>query len=96
MDQVEFTQALTSKVEGELLIPFEDLNLHLAPYDKTATNRLAPISEKQLMLVNWAKEIPGCNWSIGFIDDDERQIMVVKWWFGISAGGNPPVEEPAE
>lgn len=94
MDQVEFTKVLTSKVEGEILIPFEDLGIQLPAYDRTAKGRLKPISDKQLVLVDWAKEIPGCNWSIGFIDDDEQNVMVVKWWFGAQAGN--PVEEPAE
>ena len=87
MDQTEFTQVITSKVEGELLIPFEDLDLNLEPFTAPSTERTKTITDVQYKLVEWCKVVPGCNWSVGFIDDEDQHDIVVKWWFG--AAGNP-------
>ena len=97
MNKDEFKTKVSSKQSDEILIPFVDLDLHLEPYVKTdeenSERRLA-ITNKQNELADWCREIPGCNWSVGYIDDEERNVMVVKWWFQGWPGN--PMPETAE
>lgn len=82
VDQEIFTKEITSKKESEWTIPFdefEDFDTNI-PVDNS-DERKAAVILLQEDLVKWCKQIPGCNWSVGYVDDEETQAMVVKWWF---------------
>lgn len=96
IDKEKFISDILSEKEGEMAIEFTKLDLNLTPYQKRYTidhDRRALITQKQDILVDWCKEIPNCNWSVGFVDDEEYGIMVVKWWFNEQ---DYPVEVPTE
>ena len=83
MKKEHFTETILADKEREWLIPFDDLDMDIEPYEKVTDQNLRKetIASKQEELVSWCKDIPGCNWSVGFIDDSDSQVMVVKWWF---------------
>lgn len=96
VDKEQFKMGVVSKKESEWLIPFEDVGLTLTTLEASETSnveRQQVIGDKQAEIVDWCKEIPGCNWSVGYIDDVTQSVFVIKWWF---KDEDYPVVEPTE
>lgn len=83
MNKEQFKSEIASSKEHEWKLAFDSLDMTLEPFEETTDPdaRKTAIQEKQAELVEWLKEIPGCNWSVGFVDNAEQNDMVVKWWF---------------
>lgn len=84
MDKEQFKMGVIAKKESEWLIPFIDFDAEFPPYvDPALSNpdREEAKGNLQRTVVSWCEEIPGCNWSVGFVDDAEQNVLVVKWWF---------------
>lgn len=83
MDKETFKQLILKDKSNEKLIPlkeFDDSIVDYAEVDDPDTRKDA-IYNIQERVVEWFKELAGCNWSVGFIDDSEQSVLVVKWWF---------------
>lgn len=83
IEKKQFFDKVSSEVTGEWLVPFSDLGVDLPPYEESddPEDRKPEITAKQNELVEWCKEVPNMNWSVGFIDDAEQSVMVIAWWF---------------
>lgn len=83
MNKERFKSEIAARREHEWKLAFDSLDMFLEPFGEITDPdvRKTTIQEKQAELVRWLTEIPGCNWSVGFVDNAEQNDMVIKWWF---------------
>ena len=82
MNKEQFKNIVVSKKEDEIFINFEDVDIPKFTDVEVPDGEYAvQITDKQSEIVEWCKEIPGCNWSVGFVNTEETSAFVVKWWF---------------